>query len=249
VPPTHPELLDWLAVEFVRHGWSRKAMHRLMMTSAAYRQSSALSSDRARLDPENTLYSRMPLVRLSAEALYDTFLLVAGRLDETPFGPADRVQARGDGLVTPVGTATGWRRLIYVQQTRKQIVTHLENFDYPQMNPNCLSRRDSTVAPQALHLLNNGMIQQLAEHFARRALAEAGNEPGDQVDRVYLIGLGRGPTDEERKLGVEALEKLTDEWAKHPAAGGKLDREGARAKALTTYCHAIMNSAGFLYID
>ena len=117
----------------------------------------------------------MPLVRLDAEALYDTLLLVAGRLDETRFGPAMPSQVRPDGLVTPAGTARGWRRLIYVQQTRKQVPTHLENFDFPQMNPNCIERRDSTVAPQALHLMNNGMVRELAEHFAR---ARAAGRPG-----------------------------------------------------------------------
>src|SRR5262249_5590983 len=145
----------------------------------------------------------MPLVRLDAEALYDAMLLVAGRLDERQFGPADDVQTRADGLVTPTGSANGWRRLIYIRQTRKQIPTHLENFDFPQMNPNCIERRDSTVAPQALHLMNNGMVHQIAEAFARRVLLEAGSEPAEQIDRVYLIALGRSPSNEERKVGRE----------------------------------------------
>ena len=95
----------------------------------------------------------MPLVRLDAEALYDSLLLVAGRLDETRGGPADAVQVRARWARDTSGTATGWRRLVYVQQRRKQLPTHLETFDFPQMNPNCIERRDSTVAPQALHLL------------------------------------------------------------------------------------------------
>jgi hypothetical protein len=128
-PPTHPELLDWLAREFVRSAWSIKAMHRLMMTSAVYRQSSAVTARQKRLDPDNALYSRMPLVRLDAEALYDTLLLVAGRLDDTRFGPPVAVQGRGDGLVTPTANGRGWRRLIYVRQARKQLPTHLETFD------------------------------------------------------------------------------------------------------------------------
>src|SRR5262249_47972426 len=155
-PPTHPELLDWLALEFARQGWSFKAMHRLIMTSTTYRQSSAVTPTLAKLDPDNALISRMPLVRLDAESLYDTLLNVARRLDETRFGPADAVQVRPDGLVTPTGSSRGWRRLIYVQHARKNIPTHLENFDYPQMNPNCIERRDSVVALQALHLMNSG---------------------------------------------------------------------------------------------
>jgi cytochrome c553 len=240
-PPTHPELLDWLAREFVSQGWSIKAQHRLLMTSSTYRQISAGTPDQERLDPANALYSRMPLVRLDAEALYDTLLLVAGRLDETKFGPPDAVRARPDGLVTPAGTARGWRRLIYVQQLRKQLATHLENFDYPQMNPNCLERQDSTVAPQALHLMNNGMVHQLAEDFARRVSHEAGTDPARHVERVYLIALGRLPGEEEKKTGMDALQKLAGLWSRHGEAAG--------FKALATYCHAIMNSAGFLYVD
>jgi hypothetical protein len=248
-PPTHPELLDWLAREFVKQGWSLKSMHRLMMTSSAYRQSSTVTSDQEKLDPVNDLYSRMTLVRLDAEALYDTLLLVAGRLDETRFGPADKVQVRPDGLVTPTGTARGWRRLIYVQQSRKQIPTHLENFDFPQMNPNCIERRDSTVAPQALYLMNNSMVQQLAEHFAQRVRREAGTDPAKQIDLTYLIALTRLPSDEEKRLGLDALGNLADTWAKQMVVTGKPDMEAVGLKALTTFCHAIMNSAGFLYVD
>ena len=240
-PPSHPELLDWLAQEFVRQGWSLKAMHRQMMNSATYRQSSTVTAEQKKLDPENTLLSRMPLVRLNAEALYDTLLLVSGRLDETRFGPPDTVTVRPDGLVTPVGTARGWRRLVYVRQARKQIVTHLENFDFPQMNPNCIERRDSIVAPQALHLMNNGMVYQLAEQFASRVLGEVGTNPAKQVERVYWRALSRAPTDEERQIGVEALNQLAGNWAKNPTE--------APRHALTAYCHAIMNSAGFLYVD
>src|SRR5262249_5155367 len=122
-PPSHPELLDWLAREFVREGWSFKAMHRLLMTSAAYRQSSAATAEQEKADPDNQLCSRMPLVRLDAEETYDSLLWVAGRLELTPFGPADAVQVRADGLVTPAETGRGWRRLVYVRQARKQLPT------------------------------------------------------------------------------------------------------------------------------
>ncbi len=248
-PPTHPELLDWLAREFVRQGWSTKTLHRLMMTSSTYRQSSAVTPDLEKLDPENALCSRMPLVRLDAEALYDTLLLVAGRLDETRFGPADAVQARPDGLVTPVGTDRGWRRIIYVQQSRKRLPTHLENFDYPQMNPNCSERRESTVAPQALHLMNNGMVHRLAEQFAQRVRRETGTDPARQIERVYLIALSRLPSKEEKRVALDSLDKLTRQWTSHLAVSGQPDNDAAGLRALTTFCHAIVNSAGFIYVD
>jgi mono/diheme cytochrome c family protein len=248
-PPTHPELLDWLAREFVRQKWSVKAVQRLMMTSAVYRQSSKVSPELEKLDSENTLFSRMPLVRLDAEALYDTLLHVAGRLDETPFGPADPIQARADGLVTPSGSARGWRRLVYVQQARKQLPTHLENFDYPQMNPNCVDRRDSIVAPQALELMNTRMVHELAEQFAQRVIGHAGANQTKQVESVYWIALSRPPSDEEKQVGLTGLTRLTDKWSKELAASGKPDKDSAAVKALATYCHTIMNSADFLYVD
>jgi hypothetical protein len=214
-------------------------MHRLMMTSATYRQRSAVTPDHQRLDPDNALVSRMPLTRLDAEALYDVLLVVADRLDETPVGPGDAIQARPDGLVTPVETERGWRRAIYVRQTRKQLPTHLESFDYPQMNPNCVERRDSTVATQALHLLNNGMVHALAEHFARRVSREAGADPIARVDQAYVIALGRPPTDEESQIGRDALAQFAELWA----------GDAADLKALTAFCHALTNSAAFLYVD
>jgi hypothetical protein len=244
-PPTHPDLLDWLAREFVARGWSIKAMHRRMMTSTTYRQRSLVTQELDKLDSANVLYSRMPLTRLDAESLYDAMLLVAGRLDETRFGPADPVRVRPDGLATPAATERGWRRLVYVQQLRKKIPTHLETFDFPQMNPNCVERRDSTVAPQALHLMNNGMVEQLAAAFAARVRSEAGTDPGRQVETTYLIALSRRPSREEKKLGVESLRKFSGEWA----AAGTIDREALRVKSLTAYCHAILNSAAFLYVD
>ena len=247
--PTHPELLDWLALELVRKRWSLKAMHRLMVTSATYKQASAVSPVLEARDPEDALYSRMPLSRLDAEALYDTLLAVAGRLDQRHFGLPDPVKARADGLVSPVGTDTGWRRSIYVSQTRKQVVTLLEDFDLPQMNPNCSMRRDSTVAPQALHLMNNPMIQTLAEGFARRVQAEAGDDPARQVERASRIAFGRPPSDEETAVGLAALARLTDGWRSERARAALPGPDGSAARGLASYCHAVLNSANFLYID
>jgi hypothetical protein len=248
-PPTHPELLDWLAGEFIRSGWSVKAMHRLIATSATYRQSSAVTPALEAADPENSLYSRMPLQRLSADQLYDAMLLVAGRLDESRFGPADAVDARPDGLVLPRRTGRGWRRSIYIQQQRKVVVTGLESFDFPLMNPNCIERRDSTVVLQALHLMNNGMVHELAEALARRIESEAGPEPARQIEKVYLIALGRAPAADESALGRSTLARMTERWADAPAGGAKPDHSESAHKGLTTYCHTILNSAEFLYVD
>ena len=237
--PTHPELLDWLAREFVRGGYSLKTIHRILMTSTTYRQSSTMAAAQEQLDPDNRWLSRMPLHRLDAEELRDGLLLVAGRLDDVRYGPAEAVQVLPDGLV-----ATGNRRSIYVQQLRKHPSTLLETFDLPAMNPNCLERSESVIAPQALHLLNDPAIRELAGHFANRVRREAGDEPGQQVDRAFWIAFGRPPAEEERAACLQTLGDLTDVLNRQPAA-----QQSAQQRALATLCHTLMNSAAFLYVD
>ena len=240
--PSHRALLDWLAVRFVEEGWSIKAMHRLMVTSQAYRQVSKLTPERERLDPDNRLLSRMPLRRLDAEVLSDSMLAVAGQLDETPFGRPSPVLARDDGLVTPIGTATGWRRSIYVQQRRKEIPTVLDSFDLPAMSPNCTERTNSTVSTQALFLMNNAQVHEWAEALARRVETEAGPAPAEQIETMYWIALSRPPADEERNLNLAA-------WAKLTEAPGESSAKTTAFAALTKLCHTVLNSAAFVYID
>jgi hypothetical protein len=241
IPPTHRELLDWLAREFIRCDWSIKDMHRLIMTSSTYRQMSRVTPAHEQLDLENDLLSRFPMKRMEAEVLWDTLLLISGCLDETPFGAANGVKVRPDGLVTAVGTQKGWRRSIYVEHNRKQNLTILECFDLPRPVPNCLERKLSTVAPQALHLLNNETIYQLMLAFADRVSRDAGADRARQLDRIYQLALGRLPTPEENQLGTETLNRLQAEWGKTEA---EPDRE-----ALANLCHVLVNSAEFIYID
>ncbi len=241
--PTHPELLDWLAREFVQQGWSLKMLHRLMMTSSTYRQQSLVTPEHEQLDPDNRLLSHMPLRRMEAESLRDTLLLVAGQLNETRFGSADAVQVRADGLVL-----SSKRRSIYVQQLRKHPASLLESFDLPAMNPNCLQRSESLVAPQALHLMNDAGVRELAGQFADRVIREVGADPMQQVQRVYAIALSRPPSPDDQDACVQTLERLTDEWSKPSPAGASSKTDAAR-RALATFCHTIMNSATFLYID
>ena len=263
--PTHPELLDWLARSFVRSGWSIKAMHRLMMHSTTWRQSSTVTNDHMRLDPENRLLSRMPLRRMEGEVLRDCLLSVAGRLDPTQYGPADALDARDDGLVVSVGINDRWRRTIYVLQRRTAHLTILDNFDLPQLNPNCIERGDSIVAPQALHLLNNKRIHELSRFFAARIRSEAGTKPEAQIERVWLVAYGRHPTGDEKRTMLTSFRKLTEEWTRKtdnrnhstqenspPSAElppTTSDPDAAAQRALENLCHAITNSADFLYID
>lgn len=245
-PPTHPELLDWLANEFMHRDWNIKSMHRLMVTSTTYRQSSQQTPQALALDPENRLLSRMPLRRLEAEIVRDSLLAAAGRLDDTPFGPPADVDVRGDGLVTVKRTDSGGRRSVYVLHRRTKLPTILENFDSPQMGPNCVERGESIVAPQALHLLNNAVVHDLADHFANRVRAEVGADPDVQVERIYRIAFGTSPDDQERQAARETLAQLTQHWKQ---TLGEAAAQQAADRALNNYCHAILNSAGFVYVD
>jgi hypothetical protein len=252
--PSHPELLDWLANEFVRQGWRLKPLHRLILASRAYRQSSVADPRALAADPDNALLSRMALRRLDAEALWESSLSVAEALDETPFGPPVPVQVRKDGLVTPGQSGPAWRRSIYGQQLRKELPTLLELFDFPQMEPQCLDRRESIVAPQALHLMNDSVLRELAGRFAQRVLREAGPQPTHQVRLAYRIAFARAPTASEIKLGLDLLASVASATPETlPETGRSRTPEGVptagRLKALATFCHALMNSAEFIYID
>ena len=238
--PSHPELLDWLAVEFMNRGWSMKSLHRLIMTSRVYRQSSRVGPEQERLDPENRLLSRWPLKRMDGESLRDSLLRVSGRLDETRYGPPDPVSVRADGLSTAYEGERGWRRSIYLRQLRMNTPTTLDLFDYPPMNPNCTERAQSTVAPQALHLLNDTTIRRLAAALAQRVEKEAGNSLEAQVEHLYWTVLSRPPTAEERRLSLRSFRSAWKEL-------GSRDRD--RQRVLAKLAHTLYNSAAFVYID
>ncbi len=169
--PTHPEVLDWLADEFMNQGWSLKALHRLILTSTAWRQSSYRDPERAAIDPENAYYSRRSLQRLEAESLRDRMLSAAGRLDETLYGPPVAISEDDTGQV--VVTNDQGRRSLYVRVRRSQPVAMLQAFDAPVMETNCELRPVSTVATQSLVLMNNDAVLSMAAALADRASNEA----------------------------------------------------------------------------
>ena len=248
--PSHPNLLDWLAIEFMEKGWSIKELHRMIMNSQTYRQSTQATSRAMQIDSGNALYSRMPLRRMDAEALRDSLLLVSDRLDREGGGIPDPVQVSRDGEVQIKPTvANQWRRSIYAQYRRTEIPSLLDTFDYPQMGPNCLERSVSTVSPQALLLLNNQHIRELSRSFAATLIEELsasdstvttqeGQVPlNELVNLAYQKAMSRLPNPQELQLGIESLETLRTKW------------DGDTNKALETYCHVLLNSASFLYID
>jgi Protein of unknown function (DUF1553)/Protein of unknown function (DUF1549)/Planctomycete cytochrome C len=250
-PPSHPELLDWLATQFVRSGWSMKAMHRLIMTSSAYRQNSQFDPAIHQGDPDNVWLSRMPMRRMEAEALYDSILKVSGSYDPTPFGPPVEVEVKPEGEVVAKGTKTGWRRSVYVLQRRKTPVTMLELFDLPPMSPNCVERRQSTVPTQALQMMNSDLLQQHSRYLGGRLIDEFGDDRQKQIRALYLRALSRPPTPQETQQAANEIEALTKLWTAHLA----LEKSEAPVKptaqwrALSDFSKAMLSSGEFLYVD
>ena len=249
--PTHPELLDWLATEFVARGWSIKAMHRLIMTSEVYRQSSRVDPLVASADPENLLLSRMPMRRMEAEMLHDSILRVTGRLDGTRFGRPARVTKNDSGEIVADGTEKGWRRAVYLLKKRRLPVTLLEVFDAPKLAPNCTERRASTVAPQALQMMNGETQIEHSRYLAGRLIDTHPGQPRDQAAALYRTVLSRPPTAKETQAAQVDLAALNGHWLAHLEetrhAGPR--KSTAAWMALGSYAHALLNSAEFLYID
>lgn len=248
LPPTHPELLDWMATELVEQRWSLKAMHRLIMTSAVYRQSSAFDDRRLALDPDNARYSRFPLRRLDGEALRDAMLAASGRLDLTPFGPPDGVVRTPLGEVVPAQSNGSQRRSLYLAKLRLRPLTLLEQFDGAEMVPNCLRRTSSTVPTQALELQNGEFARECAVALAERVATEAGQSDEAQMRQIFLLAFGRCPTDEEQQSSRAAIQQLQAAWTRELAANTDRNQD-PKQLAWQSFCTVVLNSPEFVYID
>lgn len=260
--PTHPELLDWLASDFMRGGWKLKRLHKLIMLSRAYRQSTQKSAGHETIDPENKLYGRINLRRLSAEELRDAILAVSGKLNQKMFGPPIPVREDEVGQVVvgvdttdSAGRPTGksvdlkgeqFRRSVYVQVRRSLPLAVLTTFDAPQMDPNCAARTQSTVAPQALMLMNSDFSVSQARHFAARVKQEAGPEPAAQIQHAWKLAFGVAATEAERSEAAEFLRIQTDHFRKTAKDDEKSPPEDA---ALAVFCQALFSTNRFLYVD
>ncbi len=250
-PPSHPELLDWLATEFARSGWSVKHMHRLMMTSTAYRQASRKDGEALATDPDNVLLSRMTMRRMDAEQLYDSILMATGRLDPTRFGPPVDLELSDDGEYRATGSTPGFRRSVYTLQRPSTPISLLEAFDFPQLTPNCIVRNQSNVPTQALHLMNSEWIWELSRYMAGRIIDVAGSDPEKQVREVFLRALSRTPSDFETSESLAALDELFSHWPERLMSDRREAPVEATARwlALANLCHTVLNSAEFAFID
>jgi hypothetical protein len=263
--PSHPELLDWLAAEFVVQGWSLKKLHRTILTSTAYRQSSVASTEQLQRDPDNTLYSRWPVQRLDAEVVRDRILSAGGALSGRMFGPPVAVEPDTSGQVVVSGDET--RRSVYVQVKRTQPLAILRAFDAPVMETNCTLRPSSTVATQALMLMNSEFILRHARRFAERLRREAANAPAsdravvpselaevagnqpplhNQIDLAWRLAYCRPPEADERQA---ALAFLAAQLAQIRSAGTPVPDDDPLLLAMTNLCQVLLSSNEFLYVD
>lgn len=271
--PTHPELLDWLASEFVASGWKLRSLHRTIVTSAAYRQGSVNAAAQS-ADPDNRLLGRMRLRRLDSEAVRDSLLAVSGRLNTNMFGAPVPVAVNPQGQFVvgsqnkdnngdPTGVAglggPEFRRSIYVQVRRTRPVGVMEAFDTPGLSPNCEARPVSTAPPQALMLMNDQFVLERASDLAERLRRERPGRARDQIVLLWRFLFAVEPTDSEMQRSLIYLAEQT-ETLRAVSATNSAARKDDKAKtqtaapdpslqSLASLCQALLGSNRFLYLD
>lgn len=272
--PSHPELLDWLASVFTAPlndepgqlglGWSLKRLNHLIMSSTAYRQSSARDGAKELIDPENRLYWRMPVQRLDAEALRDSLLVVSGALNDRGQGPPVPVREDAVGQIVvgidkkegdnkmPVEVPMGgeeFRRSIYVEVRRSRPLAFLNTFDAPVMEVNCELRTSSTVAPQALMLMNSEFALQQAALFADRLRREAGPLREAQIGRAWRLAFLRPPTQMEFQAAIAFLDRQQATLLAATVPDAPRPAVAVDVQAMRSLCQTLLSSNEFLYFD
>ena len=251
--PTHPKLLDWLAVDFMKHGWKMKRLHRLIVTSTVYRQSSR-QTESAQLaakkrDPLNKLLWRMNMRRLEAEAMRDAVIAAGGKLDPAVGGRAILIEHDSSGLqsidrndLTPNAAR---RRSLYVLARRNYPLNFLEVFDYPLMQTNCNRRINSATPLQSLTLMNDEFVLQHAAYIKDRvsALSETASIDG-KIETAYLLTLARKPNAQEMAISRDHIDRQQELYRKSNFAP-----ETASGKALASLCQMLLASNEFLYVE
>ena len=250
--PTHPELLEWLTGEFLRGEGRLKALHKLIMTSETYKQASTWREDAAQLDPDNLWLWRFPKRRLEAEPIRDSILAVSGKLNLKMGGPSIKPRIHpallnGSGNVWPTVAKEGpehWRRSVYVFVKRSLALPFLELFDAPSPSASCERRVESTVATQALLMVNGDFVNEQARFFAERVQREAGANPAKQIERAYRLAYSRLPTaDESQELSL-----FMERFRQMHRQAGRPTQEVERL-ALIDLCQVLFASNEFVYID
>jgi mono/diheme cytochrome c family protein len=245
-PPTHPELLDWLASRLVEGGWRLKPLHRLIMLSSAYQMSSHIAERAAAVDPANDLFSHFDMRRLGAEELRDSVLSITGQLNPQMYGPGIYPEISAEVLHGQSQPGAGWgkstpeqqaRRSVYIHVKRSLILPLLSSFDFPESDSSCEARFTTSPPTQALGMLNGKFLGDEAAHFAARLAREAGDDPAARVALAYRLAFSRSPTTDETARGIRLIESLE---TKHQLAADA---------AWKYYCLTILNRNELLYLD
>ena len=227
--PTHPELLDWLASELIRSGWRLKPIHKLIMTSAVYMQSSAGNARAMKIDNQNKLCWRHPKQRLEAEVIRDTLLSVSGQLEETMFGPGTLEESMK-------------RRSIYFFVKRSKLIPSMMLFDAPNALLGLGARATTTVAPQALMLMNSPLVRTYAEALAKRIGADKAPPRAEVVMTAYDLCFSRPPTASETADSFAFLNQQLESYR------GKGNPDAVQL-ALTDFCQALFGLNEFVYVE
>jgi hypothetical protein len=253
--PTHPELLDWLADELVQSGWSTKHIHRLILLSHTYQQSSLhpRQEEYARGDFGNRLWWHAERRRLDAEALRDSLLAAGGNLDLSKFGGPSFAPVIGtDALEGLSMKGNAWkaspaeeqgRRSVYIFTKRGLLPPLATTFDFPDTTLPCGQRDVTTVAPQALALLNNDFLHQQSQSLARRVMA-AGGDDRSRIARAWQLALARRPSESEISAAAFHLNSQRNHFQ-----AAKQNPVDADSLAWASLCHVLLNTNEFMYID
>jgi hypothetical protein len=251
--PTHPELLDWLAGEIIRHEGRLKPIHRLLVLSATYQQASHIDALAAKADPQNLFMARMNKRRLEAEAIRDGILAVSGKLNREMGGPGIKPRLHPDLLasskrnqwpdVTKEGPAH-WRRSVYVYIKRQLLLMLLQLFDLPSSNASCGRREESVVPTQALILMNDDFVNEQAGYFAERILEETKADPATWVDLAFQLAVARSPRTTRQAEAIAFVQERRQAYRDQH----KSEPEATRL-ALTDLCHVLFNCNEFIYVD
>ncbi len=262
--PSHPELLDWLAAEFVDSGWSVKHIQRLILASTTYRQSSARHALGDARDRDNLLYWRMPVSRLAAEAVRDGALAVTGELNARAFGRSipvmpdpvgqfvigiENSSAGRPGAVIPM-QGEDLRRSIYVEARRTRPLGVLAPFDLPRMEPNCTARNVSTVSTQSLLMMNNEFVLKRGLRLAERVQRETTGGLVAQVELAWQLVFSARPSSSELSQALTFLREQTETFSSSPLPEVKNQTDPTpQTEAMASFCHALLSSNRFLYVD
>lgn len=245
-PPTHPELLDWLALWFIDHNWQLKPLHRLIMTSSTYRMSSAGCDESLATDPTNDLFWRFDMRRLGSEELRDSMLAVTGRFNPKMYGPSFFPKLSREVLATQSRPGDGWgesspeemqRRSVYMFIKRSLLPPLQTAFDFPDVDTSCEARFVTVQPGQSLALLNGEFANDAATKLADRVVAEAGEDRQQQVGRAVQLALLRPATDKEMAEGKALVSRLEERHKLSPR------------DALRQWCSVVLNMSEFVYLD